>query len=133
MVKLKLVETGVTPTNKARPEFDLDLKFGQENENDFQIAVEGKVECKTDRLCIKTGNVFIEIESRGKPSGIHTTKSKFYAICLWKGGRKDNIWVLIPTKILKKLMTKYPVKAGGDNWTSKGHIIPKEDLLNYEI
>ena len=29
-------------------------------------------------------------------------------------------------------MTKYPVKSGGDNWEAKGHIIPKEDLLNYE-
>lgn len=122
----------MTPT-KARPEFDKDLKFGEKYENDFQEAIEGKVECKTDRLCQKTGNVYIEIESRGKPSGVHTTKSKYYAICLWKEERKDNIWVLIPTKILKKLMTNYPVKAGGDNWSSKGHIIPKQDLLNYEI
>ena len=30
-------------------------------------------------------------------------------------------------------MTKYPIKLGGDNWTSKGHIIPKEDLLNQTI
>ncbi len=30
-------------------------------------------------------------------------------------------------------MKKYPVKSGGDNWEARGHIIPKEDLLNYEI
>jgi hypothetical protein len=30
-------------------------------------------------------------------------------------------------------MTKYPKKVGGDNYTSKGHIIPKEDLLNQII
>jgi len=115
---------------KAKPDFDKDLKFGEKYENEFQEAVEGKVECKTDRLCKKTGNVFIEIESRGKPSGINTTKSKFYAICLWVEDRKDQIWVLVPTRILKKLIKKYPIKNGGDNWTSRGHIIPKEDLLN---
>ena len=42
---------------KAQPRFDLDLKFGQESENEFLKAIEGKVECKSDRLCIKTGNV----------------------------------------------------------------------------
>jgi len=118
---------------KAKPDFDKDLKFGEKYENEFQEAVEGKVECKTDRLCKKTGNVFIEIESRGKPSGINTTKSKFYAICLWVEDRKDQIWVLVPTRILKKLIKKYPIKNGGDNWTSRGHIIPKEDLLNLII
>ena len=59
--------------------------------------------------------------------------TKQIAICLVVEKRKDNIWVLIPTKILKKLMKDYPIKAGGDNWTSKGHIIPKEDLLNLKI
>lgn len=118
---------------KAQPHFDKDLKFGQQYENEFQEAVEGKVECKTDRLCQKTGNVYIETESRGKPSGINTTKSRNYAVCLWTEKRTDQVWVLIPTKHLKKLMVKFPIKKGGDNWTSKGHIIPKEQLLTFDI
>jgi hypothetical protein len=118
---------------KAQPHFDKDLKFGQQYENEFQEAVEGKIECKTDRLCQKTGNVYIETESRGKPSGINTTQSRNYAICLWTQERTDQVWVLIPTAHLKKLMVKYPIKKGGDNWTSKGHIIPKEDLLTFNI
>lgn len=118
---------------KAQPHFDKDLKFGQQYENEFQEAVEGKIECKTDRLCQKTGNVYIETESRGKPSGINTTQSRNYAICLWTQDRTDQVWVLLPTAHLKKLMVKYPIKKGGDNWTSKGHIIPKEDLLTFDI
>jgi len=118
---------------KAQPHFDKDLKFGQQYENEFQEAVEGKIECKTDRLCQKTGNVYIETESRGKPSGINTTQSRNYAICLWTQDRTDQVWVLIPTAHLKKLMVKYPIKKGGYNWTSKGHIIPKEDLLTFDI
>ena len=116
----------MTHTNR----FDLDLKFGQTKENELQKAVEGLVECKADRLCQKTGNVYIEIESRGKPSGIKVTKAQYQALCLVVTNRKKDIWVLIPTKILKKIMTKFPIKKGGDNWTSKGHIIPKAELLN---
>jgi len=123
------VRIGVKHTNR----FDLDLKFGQEKENELQIAIEGQVECKADRLCVKTGNVFVEIESRGKPSGIMVTTSKYYAICLVVENREDDTWILIPTKILKKLIKEYPIKNGGDNWTSKGHIIPKTDLLNLII
>jgi hypothetical protein len=40
---------------------------------------------------------------------------------------------MVPVEHLKKLMVKYPIKSGGDNWTSKGHIIPKEDLLTFNI
>ena len=40
------------------------------------VVREGKIECKSDRLCIKTGNVYIETESRGKVSGIYNTDSK---------------------------------------------------------
>lgn len=118
---------------KAQPRFDLDLQFGKNCENEFLKAIEGKIECKSDRLCIKTGNVYIETESRGKVSGIYNTDSKNYAICLYKPERENQVWVIIPTDHLKKLMVKYPIKAGGDNWSSKGHIIPKEDLLTFNI
>jgi len=118
---------------KAQPHFDLDLRFGQDCENEFLKAIEGKIECKSDRLCIKTGNVYIETESRGKKSGIYNTQSKYYSICLYKPERTDQVWVMVPVKHLKKLMVKYPIKAGGDNWTIKGHIIPKEQLLTFDI
>ena len=133
-MKLKLALIGVIHT-KARPNFDLDLKFGQQKENELQeILHNEQIECKTDKICKRTGNVFVEFEDRGKPSGINTTKSAFYAFCLFKEERKKKqIWVLIPTTILKKLMKKYPIKNGGDNWEARGHIVPKQDLLNYEL
>ena len=119
----------MTHTNK----FDLDLKFGQKKENELQKALEGLIECKADRLCQKTGNIFVEVESRGKPSGINVTEATYQAYCLVKEKRKKDIWGLIPTDIVKKIMVKYPIKKGGDNYTSKGHIIPKEKLLNLSI
>ena len=44
---------------------------------------------------------------------------------------KEQTFVFIPTRRLKKLVKDnyYVVKKGGDNWTSKGYIVPKEDLL----
>ena len=113
--------------------FVTDLPFGQKYEKEFKDVMYGKTEVKTDRLCQKTGNLYVETESRGKPSGITTTDSDMWSFCLWKENRERQIYISIPTKILKKLMTKYPIKAGGDNYTSKGHVIPKEDLLNQTI
>ena len=116
--------------------FLTDLPFGEKYERESKSILEGKdvkVEVKADRLCQKTGNIYVETESRGKDSGIITTDADVWAFCLWKENRELQTYVYIPVKILKKLMTKYPKKAGGDNYTSKGHIIPKEDLLNQII
>ena len=116
--------------------FLTDLPFGEKYERESKSILEGKdvkVEVKADRLCQKTGNIYVETESRGKDSGIITTDADVWAFCLWKENRELQTYVYISVKILKKLMTKYPKKVGGDNYTSKGHIIPKEDLLNYEI
>ncbi len=118
---------------KVKSSFVNDLPFGEKYEGELKSILEGKIELKTDRLCQTTNNVFVEIESRGKPSGIMVTTSKYYAICLVVENRENDIWVLIPTKILKELMKEYPIKNGGDNWTSKGYIIPKADLLNLII
>ena len=117
----------------VKSNFVNDLPFGEKHEDDLKLAIEGEIEAKADRLCQKTGNVYVETESRGKPSGINVTTAKFWGFCLWLEKREAQTWVLIPTKILKKLMTKYPIKLGGDNLTSKGHIIPKGDLLNLTI
>ena len=116
--------------------FLTDLPFGEKYEGEAKSILEGKdvkVEVKADRLCQKTGNVYVETESRGKDSGITTTDADYWTFCLWSEKREAQTYVSIPVKILKKLMKDYPIKVGGDNYTSKGHIIPKEDLLNQTI
>ena len=118
---------------EAKSNFVNDLPFGEKYEDELKVALDGQMECKADRLCQKTGNVYVETRSRGKPSGINVTTAKYWAFCLWVEEREAQTWVIVPTKILKKFMTKYPIKVGGDNYTSKGHIIPKEDLLNQTI
>ena len=132
-MKLRLVLIGVTHTSRARPEFDKDLKFGLEQENQFYLDVTGHVEIKCDKMCIRTGNVFVEFEDRGKPSGISLSKSKYYVFTLYKEERKLQTHIMIPTYRLKKLMKRYPVKKGGDNWEARGHIIPAKDLITFEL
>ena len=118
-------------TNK----FDLDLQFGKKYENALQRAVEGTNECKSDRIWHRTGNVYIEVESRGKPSGINVTTAKYWCFCLHSKdrGEDDQIWLLIPTHLLKEFVKDYPIKNGGDNYTSKGHVVPAKDLIDFQI
>ena len=57
-------------------DFQYDLKFGKEGETEIaKLLNNSEVEVKRDRQTQKTGNVYIEYESRGKPSGIKTTKA----------------------------------------------------------
>ena len=121
----------MTHTNK----FDLDLQFGKRFENAFQKFVKGTLECKCDRIWHRTGNVYIETESRGKPSGINVTTAKNYVFCLYSKERSDDdqIWLVIPTNLLKEFIKDYPIKPGGDNNTSRGHIVPAKDLIDFQI
>lgn len=122
----------MTLTKGFNPNFDLCLQFGEKYENELQKILESKqIELKTDRVCQTTGNVFVEFESRGKQSGISVTTAIYWVYCLWTDKFKDQTYVFIPTRRLKKLIkdNEYRIMKGGDNWTSKGYLIPKEDLL----
>ena len=83
------------------------------------------VEVKSDAQYQKTGNFYVEYECNGKPSGIATTKSKYYYIYL------DKLYILktedLKDKCRKYLNTKRD-KKGGDNMASKGIIIPIQEL-----
>ena len=122
----------MTLTKGFNPNFDICLEFGEKYENEFQKIIESKqIEVKTDKICQRTGNIFVEFESRGKESGINTTAAHYWVYCLWTDKFKEQTYVFIPTRRLKKLIKEkeYRVSNGGDNWTSKGYLIPEEDLL----
>jgi len=61
---------------------DFKLKgFNEDNECDIVADIDGRevtIEVKEDVRTKDTGNVVIECESRGKPSGIMTTKANFW-------------------------------------------------------
>ena len=92
-----------------------------------------RVEVKADRLWQKTSNVFIEIESRQKPSGIAVSTARYWVFFLEVAKRKDQIFIGIPLDLLKKFVVGYPLKRGGDNYTSVGHVVPAKDLVDFYI
>ena len=62
------------PTKKDRKKFDIDLQYGTiKEEKIIDMFVNKKIEVKSERgMWMKTGNICIEYESYGKPSGIIT-------------------------------------------------------------
>lgn len=109
-------------------DFRYDLKVGQVAEKELASILSGKkIEVKNDLQAHKTGNIFLEYESRNKPSGIATSQADFYCIKI-----KETL-ILIPTLKLKELCRKHigttrDIK-GGDSNTSKGVLLPINELL----
>jgi len=117
---------------KANNKFDIDLKYGQEREERIEkILKEGKLEVKTERdWWFKTGNIAIEVECNGKPSGIMATKADYWVHIL-ADGDKDYCRLIFDTKIIKRLSKKYikNIKSGGDGWRSRFVLIPLSEIF----
>ncbi len=128
-----------TPFTKY--DFVTDLKYGTDSEKNIAniLGLSSKeFEVKTERnWWTRTGNIAIELEYKGKPSGINITEATYWVHAFQD---KEDLFcfVIIPVKILKKIVSK--LLAGGieprmvgDGNNSKCLIIKKEILLNYNI
>ena len=116
-------------------DFDLDLKFGKAHERKiaklFGIKEE-QIEIKTERdWWAKTGNLCIEVERRGKPTGISITKAKIWIHVLSKGN-KQMLRLVFDVGVLKKIVKKYKDnwKMVGDRKETKAVMIKFKDILN---
>ena len=128
-------------------DFKYDLALGQLGEGWLgQLLSSKTIEVKFDFGCYRTGNFFIEYESRGKPSGLATSQADYYFLIASseKGERlkndvsdlqHDDILhaVLIHKERLKELCRKVPKNrlriSGGDNNTSVGVLIKAVELI----
>ena len=109
--------------------FTKDLSYGKKHEKLVMKSMEN-FELKTDRMAHKTGNVYVEFQSRGKDSGIRTSKSETWIFKIVSKGDKHLFSIQIPLTRLKKLVsTDYRVVPGGDNLTSRGYLVPLTDLI----
>ena len=113
---------------KYNSDFKYDLAVGQAKEEELgKIINNKKIEVKHDLKALKTGNVYVEYRSRGKPSGISRTEAEYYCFCF------GDTHHLIATELLKERCRKYigtnRDKKGGDNDTSKGILLPLEELF----
>jgi|TARA_R110001592_G_scaffold19370_1_gene79567 hypothetical protein len=114
--------------------FDIDLKYGQEREQRLASILDkdkNKIEVKTERdWWFKTGNIAIEIECNGKPSGIMATKADYWVHILAEGD-KDYCRLIFDTRTIKRLAKKYigTLKNGGDGWRSRFVLIPLAEIF----
>lgn len=137
--------------NEKHPEWDHQLT-GIGNDKDWDARflrypiIQGKggihydegwsltIEVKTDYFPKKTGNMFIEKKSRGKKSGLDTTKSDYYIYFFIRKNLypNDNVY-MIKTKDLKELVKKYShtLTYGGDNNSSLGYLIPIQEVKSF--
>ncbi len=124
------------PYNKAKMEhwmkhnsdFRYDLEIGLNFETQLYEMLGKKIEVKRDMQCLETGNIFVEYESRNKPSGIATSEADYYCYFL-----NEKRCVIVEKDELKQMCRKY-IKTtrdvlGGDSNTSKGILLPLKDFF----
>lgn len=116
---------------KYSSSFYYDLEFGEKAEDYInEVFSDGrKLEIKYDRMAHLTGNIFVEVYSRGKASGISTTKANYWIFVI----DKKDCSIIINVKKLKELCREvHQVDGfvkGGDNNTSQGLLIPIKLIL----
>ena len=125
------------PTKKDRKKFDIDLQYGTiKEEKIIDMFVNKKIEVKSERgMWMKTGNICIEYESYGKPSGIITTEADFWFhnLCI-----DDNIFCTLIFDIpkLKQLIDKLDFKksvSGGDHKASRMWLVNIRKLFTSDV
>ena len=121
------------PAKKDRKKFDIDLAYSEVREQAIADMLQNKkVEVKSERgMWIKTGNIAIEYESYGKPSGIEATESDYWFHNLCVG---DDIYatLVFETEQLKKIIEVIPSKksvSGGDHNASRMWLLPLRNLF----
>ena len=128
------VETGLKPTKDDRKKFDIDLAYWQMHEDQIiEMLQDKKIEVKTERgMWTKTGNIAIEFESYGKPSGINATESDYWFHRL---AVDDEVFctLVFDVPTLKKIVEKldyHKVVKGGDNYASKMFLVNLSKLFS---
>jgi hypothetical protein len=118
---------------KVMRKFDVDLEFGKQWEEHIDEMFSGAKTCevKTERdKWSSTGNICIEIESYGKPSGLTSTEAELWVHNLVKDGELCCSLVFNTDKLRAVMddMKPYTV-MGGDNRASKMHLVSIAKLL----
>lgn len=125
------------PTKKDQKKFDLDLQYGQIREDAIAEMLTGKkIEVKSERgMWMQTGNICIEYESYGKPSGIEATEADywFHNLCI-----KDKIFCTLIFRVqdLKKLVKKLDnikTVSGGDHNASRMYLVNIQKLFTTDV
>jgi|TARA_R110000787_G_scaffold155298_2_gene269020 hypothetical protein len=125
------------PTKENRKKFDIDLAYGEVREDKIAEMLTGKkIEVKSEKdLWQKTGNICIEYQSWGKPSGIAATESDywFHNLCI---GEDEYCTLVFDTKVLRKIVNgldTFKSVSGGDHKASRMHLVNLQKLFSTDV
>jgi len=117
-------------------DFKYDLEIGLEGERIVDDLFKNKrIEVKRDSWIGRSGNIAIEYESRGKPSGIAKTQADYW-LFIFSKEYEDKVMLIVETNKLKKVARNYynkgSIKAMGDLNTSYSILIPIKDISSFK-
>ena len=125
------------PKIEDRKKFDIDLEYGKVREQQVaDMLQDKKIEVKSERdVWQKTGNIAIEYESYGKPSGINATESDywFHNLCI---GDETFATLVFDTTSLKRIISNLDKKrsvSGGDNNASRMYLLNLQKLFSSDV
>ena len=122
------------PKSKDRKKFDIDLAYGKVREDLIKDMLQDKkIEVKSERdVWKRTGNIAIEYECYGKPSGINATEADywFHNLCV---GEDVYATLVFKTEKLKKILYSLERNVsvnGGDHNASRMYLISLQKLFD---
>ncbi len=125
------------PTKENRKKFDLDLEYGTVREDKVAAMLQDKkIEVKSERgMWMKTGNIAIEYQSYGKPSGIKATESDywFHNLCI---GDNEYCTLVFKTDVLRTIVDKldtFKTVSGGDHNASQMYLVNLQKLFSSDV
>lgn len=125
------------PKIEDRKKFDIDLEYGKVREQMVaDMLQDKKIEVKSERdVWQKTGNIAIEYECYGKPSGINATESDywFHNLCI---GDETFATLVFDTASLKRIINNLDYKrsvSGGDNNASRMYLLNLQKLFSSDV
>jgi hypothetical protein len=125
------------PRVADRKKFDLDLQYGKVREKRVaDMLQDKKIEVKSERdMWVRTGNIAIEYESYGKPSGIAATESDywFHNLCI---GDETFATLVFDVPSLKRIINNLDEKrtvSGGDNGAARMYLLSLQKLFSTDV
>ena len=125
------------PIKEDRKKFDIDLEYGTIREDKIAEMLTGKkIEVKSEKdLWQKSGNICIEYESWGKPSGIRATEADywFHNLCV---GDNEFCTLVFKTDVLKTIVEKldtFKTVCGGDHKASRMYLLNLQKLFSTDV
>ena len=132
-----MMNEALEPNEFDRKKFDLDLSYGKVREQQVaDMLQDKKIEVKSERgMWQKTGNIAIEYQSYGKPSGIAATESEywFHNLCI---GKDTYATLVFKTEVLRKIIDSLDYKksvSGGDHNASKMFLVNLQKLFSSDV